>query len=109
MSIPLIKSYLKEVNSSLYPMVDTMDLADLCRSMNVADGPDEYIKPKNVGLLFFSMDPEKWFPYAHIDVVELPDGEGGDRLFEHTFAGPVDQQLRRSRFATFRIPSLRRR
>lgn len=94
LSVPLIKSYLKEVNSSLYPMVDTMDLADLCRSMNIADGPDEYIKPKNVGLLFFSMDPEKWFPYAHIDVVELPDGEGGDRLFEHTFAGPVDQQLR---------------
>lgn len=26
----------------------------------------EYIKPKNVGLMFFSMEPEKFFPYTQI-------------------------------------------
>ena len=63
--------------------------------MNIVDCPPEYTKPKNVGLLFFSMEPERFFPYsAHIDVVELPDGEGGDRIFGHTFSGPLHQQLR---------------
>jgi ATP-dependent DNA helicase RecG len=63
--------------------------------MNIVDGPPEYTKPRNVGLLFFSMEPEKFFPYStRIDVVELPDGEGGDRIFEHAFSGPLHQQLR---------------
>lgn len=26
-------------------------------------------------------------------MVELPDGEGGDRIFEHSFTGPLDAQL----------------
>ena len=95
LSMPLIKAYLHEVGSSLYEYADSMDFTELCRNVNIVDGPPEYTKPKNVGLLFFSMDPERFFPYsARIEVVELPDGEGGDRIFEHTFTGPLHQQLR---------------
>lgn len=95
LSLPLVKAYLREVGSSLYARADSMDFTELCRDMNIVDGPPEYTKPKNVGLLFFSTDPERFFPYsAHIDVVELPDGEGGDRIFERTFSGPIHQQLR---------------
>lgn len=94
LNITLIKNYLSEVGSSLYPLVDEMDFGELCRDMNIAEGPSEYFKPKNVGLLFFSTDPERWFPYAHIDIVELPEGEGGDILRERSFDGPVQQQLR---------------
>lgn len=94
LSVPLIASYLKEVGSSLYPRLGEMAFSDVCRSMNIAEGPDEYLKPKNVGLLFFSMNPERWMPYTQIDVVELPDGEGGDTIREHTFRGPIHQQLR---------------
>lgn len=90
----LIKSYLKEVGSSLFPEADQIGFEDLCRSMHIVAGPTEYVKPLNVGLLFFSMDPERFFPYAHIDIVEFPDGEGGHRLVEHTFAGPLDRQIR---------------
>lgn len=94
LNITLIKGHLKEIGSSLYELADSMPFGELCRSMNIAEGPDEYLKPKNVGLLFFSMNPEKWFPYAQIDVVEMPDGEGGNRIIEHTFQGPIQQQLR---------------
>lgn len=94
LNITLIKSYLKEVDSSLYPLADTMDFRELCRNMNIVDGPNEYTKPKNVGLMFFSMNPEKFFPYAHIDIVEFPEGEGGDILREQSFTGPLHQQLR---------------
>lgn len=94
LNLPLIQAYLKEVGSSLYQRSEEMNFVDLCRSMNIVDGPDEYVKPKNVGLLFFSLNPERWMPYTQIDVVELPDGEGGDRIREHTFGGPIQQQLR---------------
>lgn len=93
-NISLIKGYLSEVGSSLYPEVDNMNFVNLCKSMNIADGPDEYVKPKNVGLMFFTMEPERFFPYARIEIVEFPDGEGGNQLYERTFTGPLHQQLR---------------
>ena len=90
----LVRAYLREVGSSLYAHAESMDFVDLCRSMNIVEGPPEYTKPKNVGLMFFSDDPERFFPYAHIDIVELPDGESGNRIYEHSFTGPLHQQLR---------------
>lgn len=93
LNIMLMKSYLKEVGSSLYDEADTMEFVDLCRSMNIVNNLPEYTKPKNVGLMFFSMEPERFFPYAQIDVVEFPD-DTGDRIREKTFKGPLHQQLR---------------
>lgn len=89
----LIKAHLKAVGSSLFETMDQSNFEDVCRSMHIAAGPSEYVKPLNVGLLFFSSDPSKFFPYAQIDIVELPEGEGGDTLIEHSFTGPLSQQL----------------
>lgn len=94
LNITLIKSYLKEVKSSLYEQIDTRDFVDICRDMNIVSSLPEYIKPKNVGLMFFSLEPDRFFPYTQIDVVEFPDGLGGDNIIEHTFKGPIHQQLR---------------
>ena len=62
--------------------------------MNIISSLPEYTKPKNVGLMFFCLNPEKFFPYAQIDVVEFPDDLGGDKIIEKTFKGPLHQQLR---------------
>ncbi len=94
LNITLIQSYLKEVGSSLYKSSKEMDFVDLCKSMNIVNSLPEYTKPKNVGLMFFCLEPEKFFPYAQIDVVEFPEGLGGDRIIEHIFKGPLHQQLR---------------
>ena len=94
LNLTLIKSYLKEINSSLYREADKMEFVDLCRNMNIVNSLPEYTKPKNVGLMFFSMEPERFFPYAQIDVVQFPDDLGGDRIIEKTFKGPLHQQLR---------------
>lgn len=67
---------------------------EVCRDMNIISNLPEYIKPKNVGLMFFSMEPDKFFPYTQIDVVQFPDGLGGDSIIEKTFKGPIHQQLR---------------
>lgn len=89
----LVRSYLKDVKSSLYDVVDQVSFEELCRDMHIAVGPPENLRPVNVGLMFFSNDPRKHFPYAQIDVVEFPDGEGGNTLVEHVFVGPLHQQL----------------
>ena len=62
--------------------------------MNIICNLPEYTKPKNVGLMFFSMEPDKFFPYTQIDVVQFLDGLGGDHIIEQTFKGPIHQQLR---------------
>ena len=62
--------------------------------MNLDSELPEYPHPKNVGLMFFSLEPHKYFPYAQIDVVQFPDDLGGDRIIEKTFKGPLHQQLR---------------
>ena len=94
LNITLIKSYLKETGSNLFEASENMEFTDLCRSMNIVSSLPEYVKPKNVGLLFFSNEPDRFFPYAQIDVVQFLDGSGGDRMIEETFKGPLHHQLR---------------
>ena len=94
MNITLIQNCLKEVKSSLYEKSRMGDFVEICRDMNIISNLPEYTKPKNVGLMFFSMEPDKFFPYTQIDVVQFPDGLGGDHIIEQTFKGPIHQQLR---------------
>jgi len=94
LNITLIQSYLKEIGSSLYEESKNMNFADLCMNMRIVGSLPEYTKPKNVGLLFFSFEPDKFFPYAQIDVVEFPEDVGGDRIIEKAFTGPLHIQLR---------------
>ncbi len=62
--------------------------------MNIVEGSDEYVKPRNVGLLFFHDEPKKFLPGAQIDVVIFPKGPGGGELVEKTFQGPLHEQVR---------------
>jgi ATP-dependent DNA helicase RecG len=92
--LPLIQSFLKEIESDLLQESRTMPLVDLCRQMALIDGGNEFIRPRNIALLFFNDQPEKFFPYIQIDVVHFPDDEGGDIINEAIFKGPLDHQLR---------------
>jgi ATP-dependent DNA helicase RecG len=58
--LPLILAFLKEVGSELQPAAGRMSLAQLGRQMNIVDGADEYVKPRNVGILFFTGEPRKF-------------------------------------------------
>lgn len=94
LNITLVQNYLKEINSSLYEKAKSGDFVEVCKDMNIISNLPEYIKPKNVGLMFFCMEPEKFFPCTQIDIVQFPDGLGGDNIIENTFKGPIHQQLR---------------
>ena len=89
----LIVDYLHEVGSDLAATAEEMSVADLARNMQIAAGPVECFKPKNVGLLFFNHHPENFFRCAWIEVVDKPDPTG-EGMVEQTFRGPLHVQLR---------------
>ena len=94
LNITLIQNYLREIGSSLYEKSLIGDFTELCSDMNIISILPEYVKPKNVGLMFFCAQPDKFFPFTQIDVVQFPDGLGGDNIIENTFKGPIHHQLR---------------
>ena len=94
LQLTLIQNFLRDVQSDLLEASGRMPFADLCRQMRVIGGPAEAPLPINVGLLFFSSDPTRFFPQAQIDVVIFPEGKGGDHFTEKTFKGPLGSLLR---------------
>lgn len=91
LKLPLIRSYLKEINSDLYQISESRSLYEIAQDMNLAEGPVENIKPKNVGLMFFTYNPEYYFPYAYIDLTNIPDPTG-EGMIEMSFKGPLNYQ-----------------
>jgi ATP-dependent DNA helicase RecG len=93
LKLSLIQNFLREVGSELLADSSTMDFAQLCRQMRIADDSAETTHPLNVGLMFFNPAPQTFFPQAQIDVVRFPDGPGGDTFTEKIFLGPLDMIL----------------
>ena len=79
----LIQAHLQEIKSDLYAASTSISLEELCRTMHIAKGPDENLLPVNVGLLFFSKEPENFFPRAWIELVWHKDGS---RLSSHSIS-----------------------
>lgn len=94
LSRPLMLDYLREVGSALADDAASLPLEALGRQLNVVGGPTEAPWVKNVGLLFFNDAPDRFFPYAQIDVVWFPQGAGGDRFDETIFKGPLARMTR---------------
>jgi ATP-dependent DNA helicase RecG len=70
-----------------------MPFAELVRQLAIAKGPDEKLRPVNVGLMFFNKAPENFFRNAWIEVVIRKD-EAGKDFSEKYFKGPLHNQLR---------------
>jgi len=85
--------YLKAVGSDLHKSVMARSIGDVATDMKLVRGPVEYRKPLNVGLMFFNDDPEEYFEYSRIEVVDKPDPTGMG-MTEKIFRGPLDRQLR---------------
>ncbi|MCL4519937.1 MAG: putative DNA binding domain-containing protein [Bacteroidetes bacterium] len=93
LELPLIQAYLREIGSDMVQESSAISFEQLCRSMNIARGHVEYLRPVNVGLLFFNDALEQFFKGAKIEIVEYHD-EVGDKFSEKTFAGPIHRQLK---------------
>lgn len=89
----LLQAYLQEVKSELFEESHRIPFEDLCRTMLIAKGANEDIRPVNVGLLFFSKDPQKFFDRCQIELVWHQD-RSGNNFKEANFNGPLQKQLR---------------
>lgn len=87
-----VREFLHDIGSGL---VDEPDTKTLYRNLRIADPVNGHDAPRNVGLLFFSQNPETWFPGARIEVVHFTDDASGNALPEVIFKNkPIQEQVR---------------
>ena len=91
-----LEDFLRESDSSLAVDINSRSIEDNLLALEVANATDVGIDIRNIALLMFSNNPEKFFPYAQIDAVffRSPDREGSDDFTEKTFKGPIQKQVR---------------
>lgn len=88
-----IKDFLNEIGSDLEKEIFSLSIDEVARRMNIAEGANENLLPKNVGLLFFAKNPQMHFQSAIIEVVEFKD-ETGTEYSEKIFSGGLHRQLK---------------
>ncbi len=93
LDIGLMRAHLKEIGSDLYEHSLKMSALDIAANMQLLSGPTENLKPLNVGVLMFTECLEKYFKYARIEVIDIPDPTGTN-MTEKVFTGPIQRQLK---------------
>ena len=92
----LIADYLRQVGSKMtFAEVMNTSIEELGWSLQIIGGTPERMSPKNIGLLMFTEDPEKYIPYARIEIVHFKD-DVGDKFDEQILHGPIHMQLRKA-------------
>jgi ATP-dependent DNA helicase RecG len=87
-----VREFLHDIGSGL---LEEHDTRTLYRHLRVAEPVNGHDAPRNVGLLFFSQNPEQWFPGARIEVVQFAADAAGNVIEEKIFAQrPIHEQLR---------------
>ncbi|MDX9721835.1 MAG: ATP-binding protein [Myxococcota bacterium] len=93
LNFSLVREFLHDVQSALR---DETDANRVYAAMQLVARVNDHTVPRNAALLMFSVEPERWFRGARIEVVEFLDDAGGDMLAETVFRGPLHHQLRQS-------------
>ena len=86
-----VREYLHDVQSGL---LDEKRETEVYRRLRITMKVNDHETPRNVGLLFFSRDPERWFRGARIEVVQFAADRAGDVQEERTFGGGLVDQVR---------------
>lgn len=95
-SLLLVKSYLQKINSKLADQVGKIPDIELLGQMELISGPNEHVFPRNVGLMMFSEQPEKFFPYTQVEIVHFPDGEAAPFQEFPVIKGPIADQIKQT-------------
>ena len=92
LDLGLMREHLRATGSGLFALSETMGKLEVARDMQLVSGPIEDERPLNVGILMFCAWPERFFRYARIEVVSVPDPTGTN-MVEKVFTGPIQRQL----------------
>ena len=86
-----VREHLHDVQSGL---LELPDAADVYRRLRITEPVNDHEVPRNVGLLFFSENPERWFAGARIETVRFAADRAGKVQDERSFQGPLADQVR---------------
>ncbi|MEW6221027.1 MAG: RNA-binding domain-containing protein [Thermodesulfobacteriota bacterium] len=89
--VALAREFLHDVRSDL---AHEPDAERIYAGMRLTRPQNGQTAPRNVGLLFFSDDPQRWLRGARIEVVQFADDAGGNTIEEKVFLGPLHHQIR---------------
>jgi len=79
------------------PVIDKHSKEDILSQMQLLYGPPELTYPRNVALMLFTDNPEKYFPYTKVEIVIFPNGADHTEFFEvPAIFGPVPSQIRQT-------------
>ena len=87
----LLEGYLRKVDSKLLPS-GKMDVNGILERMHMTDRMYEETCYRNVALLFFCREPDRFFEGAYIEATYRPDPTGKD-MVEKRCSGPLDSQI----------------
>ncbi len=95
-SLVLVQDHLRKIDSKLANDVGTVPNEAILQQMALLSGPNEYLYPRNVGLMLFSEEPHWFFPYTRVELVHFPEGDA-EAFTEYPFiTGPIQEQIRRT-------------
>lgn len=87
-----VREFLNDVQSNL---LDEPDTRTLYRKLRISEPVNGHDAPRNIGLLFFSQNPEQWFNGARIEVVQFSADASGSIIGENIYTNmPIHEQLR---------------
>ena len=89
-----VREHLHDVGSGLISPNHQLDPLEIYRRMRLTKAVNDHEAPRNVGLLFFSEDPERWFVGAKIEVAQFAGDRAGSVQAERSFRGPLADQVR---------------
>lgn len=95
-SSSLVRKYLTDIRSDLVAEHVIIPDRDLYRYMKIVSPMNSHEAPRNIALLFFTENPDQYFPATQIEVVEFGDDAGGDLIEEKVFKGPIHFQSRQA-------------
>lgn len=90
----LVIQFLRDIRSHLATMAFAPE--EIYEKLRLVVPVNSHTLPRNVALLFFNADPERFFRGTRIEVVQFGDDAGGDLIHERIFSGPLPEQVRTS-------------
>lgn len=87
----LVREFLIGTGSSLLSQKEIG--AETFKAMRIVGPYHDSFCPKNVGLLLFNYEPQRFFRGCAFEVVQFNDAAGGDIIEERKFIGPINRQI----------------
>lgn len=95
-SLVLVQDHLRKIDSKLAGEVGSASNEAVLQRMALLSGPDEFLYPRNVGLMLFSEAPHQFFPVTQVEMVHFPEGDANPFTEYPTITGPIQEQIRRT-------------